>query len=98
MTNKEKQLLEIAKETIELNKGLNAKLTESLMITVMGLNKRREAADIDIICDYLCEDGDGLPSIPKGFKECGMDGSKSEVDAIQYVNDEGIKIEFMQSE
>lgn len=98
MSNKEKKLLEIAKETIELNQHLCAKLTGSLMLAVMGLNKRRESSDIDIICDYLSEDRNGYPFVPKGFKTCGMYGGGSEVDAIQFINDEGIKIEFMCSE
>ena len=98
MTEKETQLLEIAKEIIELNKGINAKLTGSLMLAVMGLNKRREAVDIDIICDYLCEKEDGFPIVPKEFKECGIDGSRSEVSAIQFKNSDGLKVEFMYSE
>ena len=98
MTEKETQLLEIAKEIIELNKGIKPKLTGSLMLAVMGLNKRREAVDIDIICDYLCEKEDGFPIVPKEFKECGIDGSRSEVSAIQFKNSDGLKVEFMYSE
>ena len=98
MTEKETQLLEIAREIIELNKGINAKLTGSLMLAVMGMNKRREAADIDIICDYLCKKEDGFPIVPKEFKECGIDGSRSEVNAIQFKNSDGLKVEFMYSE
>ena len=64
----------------------------------MGINKRREASDIDIICDYLCEKEEGLPLVPKGFKVVGMDGSRSEVDAVQFKNEDGLKIDFMYSE
>ena len=98
MTEKELKLLEIAKETIHLNEHLGAKLTGSLMLAISGLNKRRDASDIDIICDYLCERDDGFPIVPSEFKEIQMDGSKSEVGAIQFVNKDGLKIEFMYSE
>lgn len=98
MTTNEIKLVEIAKQVIELNRELGAKLTGSLMLAVMGLNKRREAIDIDIICNYLCEKEEGLPCVPKGFKLVGMDGSRSEVNAIQFKNEDGLKIEFMYSE
>ena len=100
MTENELKLLEIAKEAIELNKNIGAKLTGSLMLAVIGLNKRREATDIDIICDILCEDkkSDGFLFAPKGFELNYMDGSRSEVKAIKFVNSEGLKIEFMHSE
>ena len=98
MTKRELQLFEIAKEVIEKNKDIGAKLTGSLMLAVMGLAKRREAADIDIICDYLCEKEEGLPNVPKGFYIVSMDGGRSEVEAIQFINDNSIKVEFMTSE
>jgi len=98
MTENELKLLEIAKEAIELNKEIGAKLTGSLMLAVMGINKRREATDIDILCDYLCEKDDGVPIAPIGFKLDGIDGSKSDVEAIQFYNAYDLKIEFMACE
>ena len=97
MTQKECELLEIAEEVLLLNKDIRAKLTGGLMLEVRGIKKRREASDIDIICEYLCENGDGLPLVPKGFKLSVMDGSRSQVDAIQFINQDGIKIDFMLS-
>lgn len=98
ITEKESKLLEIAKEVIGLNVGLGAKLTGSLMLAIGGLNKRREANDIDIICDYLCEDSDGFPIVPVGFKKIDMDGCRSAVDSISFINQDEIKLEFMYSE
>lgn len=98
MTNKEKILLEIAKKTLGLNSNIGAKLTGSLMLSVRGLKKRREASDIDIVCDYLCEHEDGMPIVPTGFKLVEMDGGRSEVDAIQFENKDGIKIDFLCSD
>ena len=96
----EKELLEIAKEVISKNNKLNAKLSGSLMLYNMGLNKRRNATDIDIICECLYEDpkDDGFPWIPKGFKLADLDGSRSDVNAMQFINSDGLKIEFMSSE
>ena len=95
MTDREQRLLEIAKEVINDNKDIGAKLTGSLMLSVMNIDKRREASDIDILCDELCEKGVGYPVVPKGFKNPIRKGFKSVVNAIQFVNDEGIKLEFM---
>lgn len=96
----EKELLEIAKEVLEINSDLRAKLSGSLMLFAMGLNKRRPAMDIDIICKWLAEDKEheGFPWVPKGFKLNDMDGRRSQVEAMQFINEEGIKIEFMVSE
>ena len=98
--NTTQEKLEIAKEVIEKNKELSAKLTGSLMLNHLGLSTRREIGDIDIICEFLCEqeDSEGFPWVPKGFKLTGMDGGRSEVDAIQFINEDGLKIEFMASD
>ena len=55
MTDREQRLLEIAKEVIDNNRDIDAKLTGSLMLAVMNIDKRREASDIDILCKTLCE-------------------------------------------
>ena len=96
----EKELLEIAKEVLKINSDLGAKLSGSLMLFAMGLNKRRPATDIDIICTWLAEakGAEGFPWVPKGFQLNNMDGSRSQVEAMQFVNDEGVKIEFMTSQ
>ena len=98
MTTNEERLLDIAKEVILLNEHLGAMLTGSLMLSVRGINKRREATDIDIICSYLCEGKDGYPLVPTGFRENKMSGAKSQVDAIKFQNGEGVSIDFMVSE
>lgn len=97
MTKKELALLEIAKQAIELNKDCGAKLSGSLMLALRGLHIRREANDIGIICDFLSEKGTGLPYVPQGFKQSSMEGRKSSVEAIQYFNSDGVKLEFMRS-
>lgn len=100
MTNNENKLLEIAKEVIRLNKcnleGL--KLTGSLMLYVRGIRKKRDAKDIDFICDCIYEKDEGFPIMPKGFNFNDMEGSRSQIGCLQFINDEGIKIEFMASE
>lgn len=95
----ENELLEIAKDVLEMNSYLSAKLSGSLMLFAMGLKKRRPATDIDIICEWFGEEKDeeGFPMVPKGFKLNNMDGNRSQVEAMQFINDEGIKIEFMVS-
>jgi len=100
MTQSEQELLELAKQVIELNdKNLGSiMLTGSLMLAVRGLNKAREAGDIDILCSMLTAYELGHPVMPAGFKEVGIDGMKSEVNAIQFKNEDGIKVEFMHSE
>lgn len=98
MTEKESNLIEIAKEVIDLNHQLGAALTGSLMLCVRGIVKQREASDIDIICSYLCESDEGFPIVPNGFKQIDMDGRKSQVDAISFENSEGVKIDFLYSD
>lgn len=100
MTERENELLEIAKNVISLNKGIDAKLSGSLMLKHRGFKTRREAGDIDIICDFLCENKfeSGYPDVPGGFKLVDMEGGKSQVEAIQFKNQDGVKIEFMVSD
>ncbi|KAA6303168.1 MAG: hypothetical protein EZS26_000771 [Candidatus Ordinivivax streblomastigis] len=83
----ESELLEIAKEIILLNKDISAGLTGSLLLYNMGIEKRRPAKDIDIIVWDLCESDLGLPTMPIGWNMIEMNGSKSEVDAIQFEKD-----------
>ena len=54
MTEKEIELLEIAKNAIYLNSHINAALTGSLMLSLRGIEKRREASDIDILVIGNC--------------------------------------------
>jgi len=100
MTDKEQNLLEIAKQVLELNKDSigKAMLTGSLMLAVRGLNKAREAGGIDILCSNLTASEVGHPIMPKEYKLVTIDGMKSEVNAIQFKNEDGIKVEFMYSE
>lgn len=97
MNNKEKSLLTIAAEIIEMNAVLGAALTGSLMLRLRGFETIREPNDIDIICEYLCEFDEGFPCMPKGYKKIDMEGRKSQVDAIMFENENGIKVDFMQS-
>lgn len=98
MSEKEKELLSIAIGVISMNESIGAKLSGSLMLSFMGINKRRKSCDIDIICSELYEYGEGSPVVPKEFKRVSVDGSKSDVSAIQFINKDGLKIEFMYSE
>ena len=98
MSADEKDLLAIAREVVNMNKDLGAALTGSLMLANDGIDKRREATDIDIICDFLRESGEGYPSVPTGFRPVGRSGRGSAVNSIQFVNAEGVKLDFMYSE
>ena len=97
MTEREKQLLKIAIEIIELNSEINPRLTGSLLLAIKGINKRREAVDIDFVCYGLCEEEDFYPKMPDAFIETDMDGKSSQVDAIRFENKDCLKVEFMQS-
>jgi len=65
MTHEELELLEIAKEIIKSNSHLNAMLSGSLMLAYRGIDKRREATDIDILVSSVT----GALIIPNGFKQ-----------------------------
>jgi len=100
MTEKEVKLLEIAKEIIELNKFgcLDLKLTGSLMLAHMGINKRREANDIDfLVADYaIAEVGNELcPILPDGF-QMDYEGKRSCPTAIKFINSvSNLSIDFL---
>ena len=98
MKKNEEKLLEIAKTVIEMNTGIEAALTGSLLLLHDSYRIRREATDIDIICSNLCEEDNGSPNVPDGFKLLERDGSGSNVESVVYKNEEGIKIDFMFSE
>jgi len=99
MTTNELKLLEIAKEVIELNKNSNLglKLTGSLMLAHMGINKRRDAVDIDFLVneDEVVADeySDRCPKVPEGFR-MSYDGEKSCPSAIKFTNGD-ICIDFL---
>jgi len=86
----EKELLEIAKNVLEMNKELNPMLTGSLMLYVRGIDKRREAHDIDILVNQIDY---SLIKVPDEFYQC----SPCYPDAIQFTDDK-IKIDFLLSE
>lgn len=98
MTQNEERLLEIAKNVIAMNTEIEAALTGSLLLVHNEFRIRREATDIDIICDVLCEKGSGSPNVPAGFKLFEREGSGSDVESVVYKNEEGIKIDFMWSD
>ncbi|MGI6814580.1 hypothetical protein ACFX5L_09180 [Bacteroides sp. KG123] len=96
MTNKEKELLDIAKEMMSINECEIA-LTGSLMLAYRGINKRREAKDIDLL---ISPDADieeiKLPfSFDKEDEEVNKDGY---VVAFRAYNKDEIKIEVMISD
>lgn len=100
MTTREKELLDIALKVLELNKGrgLDLRLTGSLMLAVRGIEKLREAKDIDFLISEECvaiEGEDYCPLMPKGYRmDC--EGRKSSPDAIKFINDEsGVSIDFI---
>jgi len=99
ITENEKSLLERAKVILSMNSDIGAALTGSLMLAVRGIERRREAVDVDIICEYLCEKEEGFPSMPSEFKVSGIEGGRSEVDAIQFISKiDGLKIDFLYSD
>lgn len=99
ITENEKVLLERAKVILSMNSDIGSALTGSLMLAVRGIERRREAVDIDIICEYLCEKEEGFPSMPSEFKVSEMEGGGSEVDAIQFISKiDGLKVDFLYSD
>lgn len=96
MTQHEQRLLEIAKDIISLNSWCNAALTGSLMLKHRDIETGRDARDIDIIVEEL--DLEDPPTVPSGFELVDTAGSKSELEAIQYKNKEGVKVDFLFSE
>lgn len=100
MTPNEVELLKLAIQIIDDNQEIGAKLSGTLLLAYLGYKKRMEAQDIDIICDMMCEtQGEEFyPVMPKEFKQIGIDGCRSSVDAIQFMNHEGLKVEFMYSD
>lgn len=100
ITEKEQKMLEIAEAVIEMNSDIKAALTGSLLLSFMGIDKREEAKDIDIIVDCLCEEPnqEGFPIVPFGFKLVDLDGRKSSVDSMLFENKEGIILNILFSE
>lgn len=100
MTNREKELLDIAINILELNEGrdLDLRLSGSLMLAVRGIEKRREATDIDFLIREECmaiEGDDYYPLMPKGY-HMDCEGCKLNPEAIRFVNDEsGVSIDFI---
>jgi len=94
--NTEKDLLEIAKEIISLNENLSPTLTGSLMLYVRGVNKRREAHDIDILINQqITQDWFEVNQIvlPEGF----IQASPAYPDSIKFTKDE-ISLDILYSE
>lgn len=99
ITENEKSLLERAKVILSMNSDIGAALTGSLMLAASGIERRIEAVDIDIICEYLCEKEAGFPSMPSEFKVSEIEGGRSEVEAIQFISKiDGLKIDFLYSD
>jgi len=99
ITENEKLLLEKAKVILSMNSDIGAALTGSLMLAFRGIERRREAVDIDIVCEFLCENEEGFPSMPTEYKLSEMEGGKSEVEAIQFISKmDYTKIDFLYSD
>jgi hypothetical protein len=110
MTKREKKLLEIARQIIMMNEG--CALTGSLLLTHLGLSKKREAHDIDIV---FKGDFKEKPSkftgvqncqrmeisnfqLPKNFVQCTpIYITDDDTQYVSFVNDEGIVIDFLRS-
>jgi len=96
MTHEELELLEIAKEIIKSNSHLNAMLSGSLMLAYRGIDKRREATDIDILVSSVT----GALIIPNGFKQKEIE-TEEEYEESEYCrfysNNDGIKLDFFQT-
>jgi len=94
MTEKELELLEIAKSAISLNYHINAALTGSLMLSVRKIDKRRESTDIDI----LVKDINRIKK-PDGYWQREIE-NEEEYEESQYSrffeNKDGIHLEFFE--
>lgn len=96
MTKREKELFRIFTEIQEINQGSDIWLTGSLCFAVLGIEKPREAVDIDICTaeDYDIEDVE----MPEGY-EClhtKRDGDGNYLVSARYYNEElGLKVEFL---
>ena len=100
MTKRELELLEIAKEILELNKNkfLELRLTGSLMLALRGIKKPREAQDIDFLITEDCvakKDEDYCPIMPVGFF-MDYNGKASSPDCIYFTKDK-LKVDFIPS-
>ena len=99
MSDNELKLIEIAKEIIKLNvENIEMALTGSLMLSLRGINKRRESNDIDIICKFICEKPPGKPNMPKGYVFDCMSGEKSAVNVMRFVSADGVKVDLLTSD
>jgi hypothetical protein len=88
MTRKEKYLLSVAYNIMNTNtlNGVNIALTGSLMLLVMGIDKQREANDID----FVIKNGNvGEVAMPLGFSLQKGNG---------YINSIGLKVDFFVSD
>lgn len=95
MTENELKLLEIAKEAIKLNHHINSAITGSLMLSVRGIDKRRDATDIDV----LVKDVHRVIK-PKGFwqRQIETEEEYEESDHCRFFeNKDGIHLEFFES-
>ena len=86
MTKKEVELLDIAKEVCGLN--INIALTGFLMLALRGIDKPREAGDIDFIITDT-----NKPVMPSGF-EVIYDSSTQ----LSFRNKNGIVCEFFKTQ
>lgn len=100
MTKTEKQLLEVAKQILKLNenRGLDIKLTGSLMLALRNIKKPREAHDIYFLITEECvasENDDWCPVMPKGFL-MDYEGNRSSPDCIKFTNEDmNIQVDFI---
>lgn len=92
---KKDELLEIAKQTIQMNKHRFA-LTGSLMCYCRGIKTRREPTDIDLIGDVSVV---GDIEVPEGFVYYDQEGGGSDLQSVVFKHkDLGVKIDFLYSE
>lgn len=104
MTEKEKELLGEAKKIMELNKNksFSLLLTGSLMLSVRGLAKPREACDIDfVVCGDVVAKQDNNSdleciSIPVNYHLGCVSGRGSDPKSFQ-IEKKGIRVDFLVS-
>lgn len=100
MTKREQELLEIALEVLKLNdgRGLDLRLTGSLMLALRGVQKPREAHDIDFLITEECEAYENYvwcPIMPQGYV-MDYDGNRSQPGCIKFYNKElDVNVDFI---
>lgn len=92
LSSKETELLDLAKQVIELNPDLELAVTGTLMLSMQGISVGRDAHDLDIISGKEFSEY-RKPQVPEGFFQCAPVYPYS----VSYKHDDGRKIDFLLS-